>query len=166
VNEAASLNMRWFQWDAFNHDMQGVCYMAGVREVGGAHGRGEVSAAREKGCVQEKNTTLRGLDGTVHDDQGDWTPELALDQLKEWFHTKLSCENEWRNKGKCFCAFCCVCERARVCVCCCCWCGSGARACMCVCMCVCVCVCVCVYLCVCVSLCVCVCGLLCLCVCV
>jgi len=110
--------------------------MAGVREVGGAHGRGEVSAAREKGCVQEKNTTLRGLDGTVHDDQGDWTPELALDQLKEWFHTKLSCENEWRNKGKCFCAYCCVCLCVCVCVC-----VSGAAAapahvyaCVCVCL--------------------------------
>jgi len=109
VNEAAQQNLCWSQKDAAKHGHAG-----GMQEGRGERGsltpKGEElmdkvkadlvsTSAWEDGLVKDQYPTLRGLEGTVHDNEGEWTPELALDQLKEWFHAKLSRENEKRTKG-------------------------------------------------------------------
>jgi hypothetical protein len=111
VNEAVKLNLCWSQRDVTRFGHAG-----GVQEGRGEGGGGLTpkgrelmlqvtsgllsSEAWEEGEVQQQYPTLRGLGGTVCDDEGEWTPELAEEQLKEWFHSKLSRANEQRAKGE------------------------------------------------------------------
>lgn len=48
------------------------------------------SIALEGGKVKEQHLTLHGLDGAVHDKEGERTSEPALDRMKACFQGKLN----------------------------------------------------------------------------